>query len=217
MELVMLGPPGSGKGTQAEVLAGRLDIPHVSTGDLFRRHLAAGSELGRLAKRYMTEGTLVPDDVTEAMVQARLMEPDARAGFICDGFPRNVAQAEHFDQMLAAMHRGLTQVIYLVVPRQRLMERLTGRRTCARCGALYHVTLSPPRTPAICDSCGGELVQRPDDSEATVLTRLKVYEEETAALVGYYQKLSLLAEFDGSGSVDEVTRAITAGLEHSRG
>jgi adenylate kinase len=217
MELVLLGPPGSGKGTQAKVLAGRLNIPHVSTGDLFRNHLAQGTELGLLAKKYMDEGTLVPDGVTEAMVKARLAESDAGPGFICDGFPRNLVQGEHFDHMLAAMGRELTQVIYLVVPRSMVIERLTGRRVCAHCGALYHVALNPPKTAGVCDRCGGQLVQRRDDSEETVLRRLQVYEDETAPLVGYYQSQSILAEFDGTGSAEDVTNAIAAGLESSRG
>ncbi|NMP21999.1 adenylate kinase [Sulfobacillus harzensis] len=208
MELVLLGPPGSGKGTQAKRLADAFGIPHISTGDIFRKNLAEGTELGQLAKRYMDEGTLVPDDVTERMVSARLSEPDAKPGFILDGFPRNLNQAEHFQTALRTMGRQLTCVVYLTVNHDVLMARLTGRRVCPGCGATYNVVFQPPKQAGICDVCGAELVQRPDDSEATVSRRLEVYREETAPLVAYYEKLGLLARFDGEQPVDEVTRAI---------
>lgn len=216
MELVMLGPPGSGKGTQAKLLAERFTVPHISTGDIFRMNLSEGTELGLMAKKYMDEGILVPDDVTEAMVQARLAEGDAAQGFILDGFPRNVAQGGHFDTMLANLGRQLTSVIYLVVPRPTLVERLTGRRMCSQCGALYHVTLHPPQAAGICDRCRGALIQRPDDAEATVLRRLEVYDDETAPLATYYRRQGLLSEFDGQLPVEQVTEAIITLLRGSR-
>lgn len=220
MELVLLGPPGSGKGTQAKLLADRFKIPHVSTGELFRKHRAEGTELGLLAQRYMDSGNLVPDSVTETMVKTRLSEADARPGFVCDGFPRNVAQGEHFDQMLAVLGRRLTQAIYLAVAPSIVVARLTGRRMCAGCGAVYHIRLNPPKTSGLCDVCGGTLVQRPDDREDTVIRRLEVYEDETAPLVDYYRKAGILAEIDGSQSVAGVADAIASmvdGLEDSRG
>ncbi len=208
MELVLLGPPGSGKGTQAKLLAARFGVPHISTGDIFRKNLSEGTDLGQLARRYMDEGTLVPDDVTEAMVRERLRETDAQKGFILDGFPRNLAQGEHFDAMLSEEGRTLTAVIYLAVDRAVLMSRLTGRRVCPKCGATYHLEFNPPKAIGVCDVCGAELVQRPDDSEGTVSTRLAVYDAETAPLATYYQKSGRLREFDGDQPVDQVTRAI---------
>lgn len=213
MQVVLLGPPGSGKGTQAKILARQLEVPHVSTGDLFRQHLSEGTALGVLAREYMDNGTLVPDDVTESMVQARIVEPDAVSGFILDGFPRNLAQAEHFEVILGHLGRTLTAVIYLKVGRQTLMERLTGRRMCPECGALYHVTFNPPIEPGVCNVCGTPLVQRPDDSEETVATRLRVYDDETQPLVTFYRQRGLIEEIDGELSVDAVTRSIGEALE----
>lgn len=216
MELVLLGPPGSGKGTQAKRLSQHFSVPHVSTGDLFRENLSQNTELGQLAKGYMAQGTLVPDDVTEAMVRDRLARPDAASGFILDGFPRNVAQAHRLAAMMDEMARGLTQVIYLKVRRGTLMARLTGRRVCPQCGALYHLLFNPPKTAGLCDKCGANLQQRDDDSEETVLRRLRVYDEETAPLVDYYRGQDLLTEFDGEHAVDQVAAAIIATLEGYR-
>lgn len=216
MELVLLGPPGSGKGTQAKVLADRFRIPHISTGDIFRKNLSEGTELGQLARRYMDQGVLVPDDVTEAMVKDRLEQPDAKAGFILDGFPRNLAQGEHFDTMLDDLSRALTAVIYLVVRQDTLVSRLTGRRVCAQCGAVYHVVLNPPQVEGICDVCGGRLEQRRDDSRETVTKRLAVYYDETAPLVSFYQHKGLVREFDGEAPVDVVTGHIVQSLEGAR-
>lgn len=212
MDLVLLGPPGSGKGTQAKVLAETFAIPHISTGDIFRKHLSRGTDLGQLAKRYMDEGTLVPDDVTEQMVSARLAESDAKAGFILDGFPRNLSQAEHFEAALGKMGRHLRAVIYLSVKREVLMARLTGRRVCPKCGATYNVVSQPPKRDGICDVCGSALVQRPDDSESTVARRLSVYEQETAPLVAFYDQRGLVRRFDGEEPVEVVTRHIVGQL-----
>lgn len=212
MDLVLLGPPGSGKGTQAKLLAAAFKVPHISTGEIFRKNLSEDTELGHLARQFMDEGALVPDDVTEAMVRERLGEPDAEVGYILDGFPRNLAQGEHFDNMLKDAERTLTAVLYLAVPRAVLVSRLTGRRVCPRCGATYHLEFNPPKTTGLCDTCGSELIQRHDDTEETVLKRLRVYDEETAPLVSFYQHHGLLWEFDGTKPVDEVTRAIVADL-----
>ncbi|MCY0900010.1 MAG: adenylate kinase [Firmicutes bacterium] len=212
MELILLGPPGSGKGTQAARLAGELHIVHVSTGDLFRRHLKEGTALGQLARRYMDEGTLVPDDVTEAMVKERLTARDAQRGYILDGFPRNLAQAEHFQGFLYEVGRALSAVIYLAVPHDVLVERLTGRRVCPGCGANYHVRFHPPQRAGVCDVCQTPLVQRPDDREETVLTRLQVYDRETAPLIDFYRRLHLVREFDGQAPVEVVTAAILESL-----
>ncbi|MCY0879420.1 MAG: adenylate kinase [Firmicutes bacterium] len=212
MRLVLLGPPGSGKGTQAQKLAEALGILHVSTGDLFRRHLREGTALGQLAKRYMDEGTLVPDDVTESMVQERLRDSDAEAGFVLDGFPRNLAQARHFDGYLRDVGQALDAVLYLNVPSPVVVERLTGRRVCSRCGANYHVRFHPPQVAGVCDLCQAPLVQRPDDREDTVLRRLAVYEEETAPLIAFYRQQHLVREYDGTAPVDAVTAAILESL-----
>ncbi len=210
MELVLLGPPGSGKGTQAKVLAERFRVPHISTGDIFRKNLREGTELGEMARRYMDEGQLVPDDVTEAMVTDRLAQQDAIPGFILDGFPRNLAQGEHFQPMLREAGRRLTAVIHLVVGRSVLITRLTGRRVCPKCGASYHVEFNPPQVAGHCDVCNTELVQRPDDSLETVTKRLEVYDNETAPLVAFYEAQGLLMEFDGELPVDALADAIVS-------
>ncbi len=216
MELVLLGPPGSGKGSQAKLLAERFLIPHISTGEIFRKNLGEGTELGLMAQRYMDQGVLVPDDVTEAMVRQRLTESDAQNGFILDGFPRNLAQGEHFESMLAELGRSLTAVIYLVVGRKTLIDRLTGRRVCPQCGAVYHLILDPPKRPGMCDVCGSALEQRRDDTEETVIKRLEVYDQETAPLVAFYRRRGLVQEFDGDAPVEVVTRNIVQGLEGAR-
>ncbi len=210
MELVLLGPPGSGKGTQAKVLAERFQVPHISTGDIFRKNLSEGTELGQLARHYMDQGLLVPDDVTEAMVKDRLGQADAQPGFILDGFPRNVAQGEHFQEMLREAGRSLSAVIHLVVRRDVLIARLTGRRVCPACGATYHLQFSPPKVAGHCDVCGTELVQRPDDSLETVTRRLEVFDNETAPLVAFYQEQGLVLDFDGEMAVGALTDAIAS-------
>ncbi len=216
MELVLLGPPGSGKGTQAKRLCQRFDVPHVSTGDLFRMHLGQSTELGQLAKTYMDQGTLVPDDVTEAMVKDRLEQADAVAGFVLDGFPRNLAQGQHLTLMLSEMDRRLKAVLYFKVSLATVMDRITGRRTCSQCGALYHLRTHPPKVSELCDVCGGALVQRADDSEATVKTRMAVYDHETAPLVDFYTKQGLLHTIDAELPVDSVTERLEERLVKAR-
>jgi len=212
VQLVFLGPPGSGKGTQAKFIAEHFQVPHISTGDIFRRHLSEGTPLGQLARQYMDQGALVPDDVTESMVADRIDQPDAAGGFVLDGFPRNRVQAEDFDGMLRERHRRLTRVLYFQVPEAVLIQRLTGRRVCRQCGATYHVIFQPPRIPGVCDVCGGELIQRRDDQEDTVVKRLDVYRDETAPLVEYYEERGLLAPINADQSVEAVTEAILAAI-----
>ncbi|KYH33671.1 adenylate kinase [Neomoorella mulderi] len=212
MRLVLLGPPGAGKGTQAGVISERLGVPHISTGDMFRRAIKEGTELGRQAEKYLQSGGLVPDAVTIGLVQERLSQPDCRQGFLLDGFPRTVAQAEALDAWLAGRKEKLDAVIDIEVPREELLERLTGRRVCRQCGATYHLQYNPPAEAGKCDVCGGELVQRADDTAATVSKRLDVYREQTAPLIAYYRQRGRLKEIDGSQDIAAVTRAIGTAL-----
>lgn len=213
LDVVLLGAPGSGKGTQAERIVGEFDLPHISTGDMLRAAVSAGSELGLSAQRYMQAGELVPDDVVIGIVRERLAEPDAREGFLLDGFPRTVEQAEELDTMLSDAGRGLTHVVLLQVPEAELIERLSGRRLCRDCGKGYHVTFDPPATEGVCDACGGELFQRDDDNEQTVRNRLKVYEAQTAPLIDYYRARGLVHEIHGGGRLpNEVWVEVRAAL-----
>ena len=202
--IVLLGGPGAGKGTQAERLSKALDIPQVSTGDLFRTNLKNETELGLLAKGYMERGELVPDEVTVGMVRERLAEPDAARGVILDGFPRTVAQAEALEGLLADMGTKLAVVPYIRVPEDVLLARLAGRWTCRGCGVMYHEIFGPPERPGLCDRCGGELYQRPDDTPETQMYRIQVYFEQTAPLIDYYEDKGLLAEVDGRPGIDEI-------------
>jgi adenylate kinase len=212
MNLVLLGPPGAGKGTQAARLAAYFGLLHVATGDLFRQNLREGTPLGLEARRYMDQGLLVPDSVTVAMVEARIDQPDAQAGFVLDGFPRNLAQAEALDRILADRRRRLDHVLALVVDREAIVRRLTGRWVCPACQATYHVEFNPPRVAGVCDRCGTPLVQRADDSLETVTKRLAVYDEETAPLVSFYREREILTEVDGMGSVEDVTARLVGVL-----
>lgn len=216
INLVLLGAPGAGKGTQAKRLAEYYSIPHISTGDIFRRNLSEGTPLGKRAQRYMSEGRLVPDDITEAMVDDRLQQADTHNGFILDGFPRNVHQADALAGMLADRQLSLTAVIYIEVPHDILVERLVGRRVCSTCGTTFHVIFDPPAVEGVCEVCGGTLVQRPDDQPETVETRLNVYMEETAPLIDFYRERGLLVEIDGTEPVDVVTQniIIRLGAQH---
>lgn len=202
--LVLLGGPGAGKGTQAERLSKALDIPQVSTGDLFRDNLKRETDLGLLAKGYMERGELVPDEVTVGMVRARLSEPDAARGAILDGFPRTVAQAEALDELMATMGTELAVVPYIKVDEDTLLARLAGRWTCKSCGAMYHQLFSPSQRPGICDKCGGELYQRPDDTPETQKHRIRVYFEQTAPLIDYYRQKGIMVEVDGRPGIDEI-------------
>jgi len=213
MNIVFLGPPGAGKGTQAKILIERYGIPQISTGDMLREHRAKGTELGKKAQEYMDKGQLVPDEIILGMVKERLSQPDCQKGFILDGFPRTVAQAEALDKLLSEMGKKLDFALALIVPDDLLVERLTGRRTCKNCGMMYHIKYKPPKVEGKCDVCGGELYQRPDDNEETVRNRLKVYHEQTAPLIEYYKKKGILREIDGSKSIEEITQQIISILE----
>lgn len=211
MRLVLVGPPGAGKGTQAQFIAAHLAIPKISTGDIFRANVGQGTELGLVAKKYMDAGDLVPDEVTIAMVRDRLAEDDAADGFLLDGFPRNVPQAETLDKMLHEMGTALDVVLELVVDDDEVIRRLSGRRTCRACGHIWHVEFDPPAQAGSCDHCGGELFQRDDDRPETIRHRLEVYTAQTAPLVSYYAEKSILVGIDATGPVDDVTeRAIDA-------
>ena len=202
--LVLLGGPGAGKGTQAERLSVTLEIPQVSTGDLFRENLKQDTELGLLAKGYMERGELVPDEVTVGMVRVRLSQADAARGVILDGFPRTVAQAEALDELMTDMGTELAVVPYIKVNEDVLLARLAGRWTCKKCGAMYHQIFSPSQEAGVCDRCGGVLYQRPDDTPETQKHRIQVYFEQTAPLIDYYQQKGLLVEVDGRPGIDEI-------------
>lgn len=204
MRLILLGAPGAGKGTQGKLLQEHFSIPHISTGDLLRTAATQGTALGREAKRYMDEGMLVPDELLEEALQQRLRAPDCRRGFILDGFPRNAAQADSLSAMLREAGVALDCVASLHVPRETLVERLSGRRTCADCGAMCHLTLNPPQRSGVCDSCGGKLYQRADDQEETIRARLAVYDRQTAPLLERYRSHGLLQEVDGVGTREQV-------------
>lgn len=211
MRVVLVGPPGAGKGTQAQFIASHLAIPKVSTGDIFRYNVSAGTELGRQARAFMDRGDLVPDEVTIAMVQSRLAEDDAQSGFLLDGFPRNVPQAETLKKMLADWGLRLDLVLELVVDHDEVIRRLSGRRTCRKCGRVWHVAFDPPSVADKCDECGGELFQRDDDREETIRHRLEVYQQQTQPLISYYADEGILLGIDATGPVDDVTdRALLA-------
>jgi adenylate kinase len=203
-----MGPPGAGKGTQAEVLVKKLGITHISTGDMFRSAIQAGTEMGLKAKEYMDKGELVPDFVVVGMVKERLSQPDCVRGFLLDGFPRNVVQAEELDETLNSIGSSLDGVINIAVPREKLIKRVTGRRICRSCGASYHMLFKKPRTDGICDNCGGALYQRTDDNETAVENRLYVYEASTEPLIDYYAKRGLIRNIDGDQDIDKVMEDI---------
>lgn len=208
MNIIMLGPPGAGKGTQAKMMVEKLGIPQISTGDMLRAAVKEGTELGRKAKEYMDQGKLVPDEVVIGIVKERLSAPDCEKGFILDGFPRTIPQAEALDKVLGELGKGIEYVINVVVPNEDLLTRLTGRRTCRQCGAMYHVVFNPPQKEGVCDKCGGELYQRDDDKEETIIQRLKVYENQTAPLIEYYRGKGVLYDVDGTGSIQEIFQRI---------
>ncbi len=218
MRLVLVGPPGAGKGTQAQFIAEHEKIPKISTGDIFRANVSSGTPLGLQAKAFMDRGDLVPDDVTIEMVRNRLAEPDARAGFLLDGFPRTVPQAETLDDILReTADTKLDVVLELVVDDDEVIRRLSGRRTCRTCNHIWHVDFDPPQTSDRCDLDGGELFQREDDRAETIAKRLQVYAAQTAPLVAYYARRGVLVGIDATGPVDDITsRAIDALRPFSR-
>lgn len=213
MNLILLGPPGAGKGTQAKILAKKFDIPQISTGDILRCAVKEQSPMGIKAKGYMDAGSLVPDEVVVGIVKERLAKPDCAKGFILDGFPRTVIQADALQLTLGGMGKAIEHVISIVVDKEDLLARITGRRTCRSCGKGYHLSFDPPKTAGVCDECGGELFQRDDDSEATMRNRLDVYEKQTAPLISYYDRESLLRTIAGTGTIDEIQQNILTGLK----
>jgi adenylate kinase len=214
MRIVLVGPPGAGKGTQAKIVADRLKIPAISTGDIFRANVGAGTPLGLEARSYMDSGRLVPDSVTIAMVRDRLSQPDVAPGFLLDGFPRNVPQAEELETILSGMDTKLDVVLELVVDNDEVVKRIAGRRLCRNDSThIFHVDFNQPSVAGVCDTCGGELYQRDDDKEETVRERLAVYERETAPIVGFYGERGLLTTIEATGSLEEVTARILAALE----
>lgn len=217
MRLILLGPPGAGKGTQAKLLEKRYGIPQVSTGDILRQAVAEGSPLGLEAKAYMDKGALVPDQVVIGIIRDRLQKPDSVKGYILDGFPRTVVQAEALTSTLAAMGQSLDRVLSVEVEEEELVRRLSGRRVCSSCGEMFHLDSRPPKRPGVCDRCGGELYQREDDEEETIRRRLEIYRERTEPLIGYYEGQGLLSRVDGRGVVEEVFRRIVRILEERKG
>ena len=203
--VILLGGPGAGKGTQAERIVADFGLPHISTGEMLRAAVAKGTQMGLEAQKYMESGALVPDEVVIGVVRERLAEPDAGDGFLLDGFPRTIPQAEQLDAMLAEAGRAVTHVVLIDVPADELVQRIAGRRSCAGCGKLYNVTFDPPKADGVCDVCGRELVQRADDNEDTVRNRIGVYEDQTAPLIGYYTERGVLSSAFGGGKLpDEV-------------
>ncbi len=208
MHIVLIGAPGAGKGTQAQALVDEFGFAYVATGDMFREAIARGTELGLKAKSYMDRGDLVPDEVTVRMVMDRLKQPDTAKGVLLDGFPRNLAQAEALERALAAENQRIDQAIYLAVPQDELIRRLSGRWLCRSCQASYHEVFSPPEVSGRCDRCGGELYQRPDDTVETAQHRVKVYFDQTAPLIEHYRSRGVLDEVDGARSIPEVREAL---------
>lgn len=212
LRAVLLGPPGAGKGTQAVRLVEKYEIPHISTGDIFRKNIKEGTELGKKAQEYMNAGALVPDELVVDLVKDRLQQDDCKNGFLLDGFPRTIFQAEKLDEFLSESNLKMDIVINLKVEKEALIKRLTGRRVCKDCGASYHIVNIPPKKEGVCDICGGELMQRKDDNIETVENRINVYEEQTAPLIGYYKEAGSLVDFDGEASLDEVFDAIVQAI-----
>jgi adenylate kinase len=210
--IILLGAPGAGKGTQAAKLTEKLGLVQVASGDLFRKALQEQTELGKKAKVYMDKGQLVPNEITIQMVLDRLAAPDVAAGAMLDGFPRNLEQARALDAALARQHAGIDKVVYIKVPEEELLKRLSGRWICRNCQTPYHAVDNPPRVAGVCDRCGGQLYQRDDDNPATVTNRLKVYFKETAPLIDYYKQAGKLVEIDGMGLADSISRRIVAAL-----
>ncbi len=212
LRAILLGPPGAGKGTQAVNIVDKYGIPHISTGDIFRENIKKGTELGKKAQEYMNRGELVPDDLVIEIATSRLLEDDCKNGFLLDGFPRTVYQAEKLDEFMAAHDGKIDKVLDIAVEKDELITRLTGRRVCKTCGASYHVVNIPPKTEGICDRCGSELVQRADDNLETVTNRIDVYEAQTKPLVDYYENAGNIAHIDGATGLDNVFADIVKAL-----
>jgi len=213
LKIVMLGAPGAGKGTQAIKICEKYGIPHISTGDIFRANIKEGTELGVKAKTYMDRGLLVPDELTTDLVVNRIQQPDCENGFVLDGFPRTIPQARCLTEALKGFEDSLDYAIDVDVPDEHIVSRMSGRRTCPQCGATYHIVHAAPAREGICDTCGSELIQRPDDAEETVMKRLSVYHEQTQPLIEYYQNEGILRSVDGVKPLDEVFDSIISILE----
>lgn len=212
MRIILLGPPGAGKGTQAAGIVEKYNIPHISTGDIFRKNIKEGTDLGKKAKGFIDQGLLVPDELTVGLVTDRISQADCANGFMLDGFPRNVAQAQHLDEYLKEVGISLSTVVNIEVDKDILVGRAVGRRICKACGATYHVEFNPPKVDGVCDVCGGELYQRADDNEETVSKRIQVYLDETKPLVDYYSKEGIIANINGEQSIDKVFEDIVEAL-----
>ena len=208
MKIIMLGAPGAGKGTQAKMIAAKYNIPHISTGDIFRANIKNGTELGAKAKEYMDKGLLVPDELVVDLVIDRFKEPDCKNGYVLDGFPRTIPQAEALDKALTAIGESVDYAINVEVPDENIVRRMGGRRACVGCGATYHIVYSPTKVEGKCDTCGGDLIIRDDDKPETVQNRLAVYHEQTQPLIDYYTKKGIIAEVDGTQDMNDVFAAI---------
>lgn len=214
MRAILLGPPGAGKGTQAETIVKEFSIPHISTGDIFRQNIKEGTVLGKKAKDYMDQGLLVPDELTVELVKDRLQQEDCKNGFLLDGFPRTIVQADALGDALTSMNQKLDCVINIIVNKNLLVERAVGRRVCKDCGQTYHMTFNKPSKEGICDNCGGELLQRKDDAEETVTKRINVYQEQTEPLIDYYTEKGILIDVNGENPIAEVGKDIVAKMRN---
>ena len=209
MKIIMLGAPGAGKGTQAKMIAAKYGIPHISTGDIFRANIKNGTELGAKAKEYMDKGELVPDELVVDLIMDRFKEADAQKGYVLDGFPRTIPQAEALDKALSANGEDIDYAINVEVPDENIVNRMSGRRACVGCGATYHIKYNAPKVEGVCDTCGKELILRDDDKPETVLNRLEVYHNQTQPLIDYYEKKGKMKEVDGTVDMNDVFKAIT--------
>lgn len=214
MRAILLGPPGAGKGTQADTIVKEFSIPHISTGDIFRQNIKEGTVLGKKAKEYMDQGLLVPDELTVELVKDRLLHDDCKNGFLLDGFPRTIFQADALEDALNSMNQKLDYVVNIEVRKELLIERAVGRRVCKDCGQTYHMTFNRPSKEGICDNCGGELLQRKDDTEETVTKRINVYQEQTEPLIDYYTKKGIIINIDGEKPIAEVGKDIVAKMRN---
>jgi adenylate kinase len=208
MKIIMLGAPGAGKGTQAKKIAEKYGIPHISTGDIFRANIKNGTELGKKAKTYMDQGALVPDELVVDLVVDRVGQDDAKNGYVLDGFPRTIPQAEALDKALSAINDKVDYAINVEVPDENIINRMSGRRACVDCGGTYHIKYNPTKKEGICDACGGKLILRDDDQPETVKNRLKVYHDQTQPLIDYYSKQGIMKEVDGTVDMEDVFQAI---------